>query len=419
MRLSLRLSFVLPVLAALLLGLWGAMVPASSATAAPAAQAAPPAAVGRFNNVNIYSGPGTSYPVIGTIPYGLRCTVLGRDTVTGWWLVQCPTGVAGWIAYDSVNIVGDSSLVPLFIAGSVPAAAPQSAPTDSWRATYYANMDLLGSPVLVQNVPDINFNWGLGSPGPSVPADHFSARYERTLPLAPGSYLLTLRMDDGARLYVDDQLVLDDWRAGPVRELSAVRTVGSSPRLRIDYFEENGEASISFAMTPMSDLPPILPTPSAPWSLPVPDLPVVQDQWRVQFFNNTDLGGSPAAAMYQPRGVYPLDMNWGSGAPASGIGVDFWSARYEGRFHFAPGNYDFFAVSDDGVRVYIDDILLINSWFDGHNDRSNRFDKVGTGWHTMRVEYYERTGNANLRVWWSLAGSRQPVTGPIPPPPTP
>ena len=416
--------FVLPSAAAIVLGLWLGVVPASSVMAAPAAQATPPAAVARFNNVSIYSGPGTNYPIIGTIAYGQGCTVTGRDTITGWWLVQCPTGVTGWVAYDGVNVVGDIAMVPLFIAGSQPPPAlqpslPQPVPTNGWRATYFANKDLLGSPVLVQDVPDVNFNWGLGSPGPTVPADYFSARYERTVALAPGSYLLTLRMDDGARLFIDDQPVLDDWRVGSVRELSTIRMLGSGARLRIEYFDENGEASISFAMTPMAALPPALPTPSAPWPSQAPDLAVVQDQWRAQFFNNTDLGGRPVAAMYQPRGVYPLDMNWGGGAPAPGVGADFWSARYEGRFYFAPGNYDFFAVSDDGVRVYINDILLINAWFDGYNDRSNRFDRVGAGWHTMRVEYYERTGNANLRVWWSFAGSRQPVTGPIPPPPTP
>lgn len=183
--------------------------------AAPAAQVTPPAAVARLNNVSIYSGPGTNYPIVGTIAYGQGCTVTGRDTITGWWLVQCPTGVAGWVAYDGVNVVGDIAMVPLFIAGSQSPAAqppllPQPVPTNSWRASYSANKDLLGSPVLVQDVPDVNFNWGFVSPGPTVPADYFSARYERTVALAPGSYLLTLRMDDGARLFIDDQLVLDD-----------------------------------------------------------------------------------------------------------------------------------------------------------------------------------------------------------------
>jgi hypothetical protein len=39
---------------------------------------------------------------------------------------------------------------------------------------------LVGSPVLVQDVSEVNFQWGFGSPGPSVPTDYFSARYERT-----------------------------------------------------------------------------------------------------------------------------------------------------------------------------------------------------------------------------------------------
>lgn len=419
-RRRIRLSpFDLPLVAALLFGLWMAIVPAHLASAAPAAQFGSPAAVARFDNVNVYSGPGTNYPVIGVIPYGQGCTVTGRDIVTGWWLVQCPAGVTGWVSFDSVNIVGDTTMIPLFSVGNQPAppaAPPQPVPTSAWIATYFANKDLFGSPVLVQEVPEVNFHWGFGSPGPSVPTDYFSARYERSITLNPGNYLLTLRMDDGARLFVDDQLVLDDWRVGSIRELTAVRTLGNNARVRIEYFEENGEASIFFALTPLGV--PALPASTPPWQAPAPDLTVVPDQWRAQYYNNTDLGGNPVAAMYQPRGFYPLDQYWGMGAPVSGIGADYWSARFEGRFYFALGDYDFFAVSDDGVRVYIDNILLINAWFDGYNDRSNRFNQVGEGWHTIRVEYYERTGNANLRVWWSYAGSRQPIAGPIPPPPT-
>lgn len=121
-----RLSpFVLSLVAAILLSLWLGVVPASSVMAAPAAQVTL-AAVARFNNVRIYSGPGTNYPIIGTIAYGQGCTVTGRDTISGWWLVQCPTGVTGWVAYDGVNVVGDTTLVSLFIAGSQPTGALQS-----------------------------------------------------------------------------------------------------------------------------------------------------------------------------------------------------------------------------------------------------------------------------------------------------
>jgi uncharacterized protein YraI len=411
-------------LAALLLGLlWGAVgvMSARPALAAPPAQFGAPTAVARFATASIHSGPGLQYPLIGTIAYGQGCTVTGRDTVTGWWLAQCPAGVTGWVAHESVNIVGDTATVPWFTVGSQPSVptppVPVPPPANRWRATYFANKALEGMPVLVQEAPAINFDWGYGSPAPAVPPDFFSARYESSMAISPGNYLLTLRMDDGARLFVDDQLVLDDWRVGPVRELTTVRLLGSSVRLRVEYFEESGAASIFFALTPLG-APPVAPTPP-PWQGPAPDLPVVLDQWLAQYFNNTDLGGSPAAAQYEARGVYQLDQNWGLGAPAAGIGPDFWSARFEGRFYFAGGDYEFFAVSDDGVRVYIDDILLINAWFDGYNERSNRFNQIGEGWHTLRVEFYERTGRANVRVWWSFAGSRQPLTGPLPPPPAP
>ncbi len=122
-------SSALPFVAAIMLGLWLGLAPASSVMAGPAAQVTPPAAVARFNNVSIYSGPGANYPIIGTIAYGQGCTAAGRDTITGWWLVQCSTGATGWVAYDSVNLVGDSSLVPLFIAGNAPAPTPLQLPS--------------------------------------------------------------------------------------------------------------------------------------------------------------------------------------------------------------------------------------------------------------------------------------------------
>lgn len=394
--------------------------PAHSAMAAPAAQHQPPAAVARFSTVNIHSRPEGDAPVVGAIAYGEGCTAIGRDTVTGWWLVQCSPTMTGWVAHDSVNIVGDLAAIPWFTVDSPPAASLPASPVEesapeAWRALYFANRELAGTPVLRQAAPELHFDWGFGSPGPAVPADHFSARYERMLALHPGSYRLTLRMDDGARLFVDDQLVLDDWRVGPVRELTAVRPLGSSTRVRVEYFEESGAAAVSFTYTPLDASVAVTPAPS---SAPGPDwdLPLTRNLWRTQFFNNTDLGGSPAVVQDEPRSVYPLEHNWGLDAPAAGIGPDFWSARFAGRFHLAAGDYEFFAVSDDGVRVYVDDILVIDAWFDGHNDRRGRFDKIGGGWHTIRVEYYARTGSADVRVWWALAGSSQPPAGPLPPP---
>jgi uncharacterized protein YraI len=399
--------------------------------AAPLLQTSGAMAVAAYDQVNIRSGPSTAYAVVGSLVLGQSCPIIGRDTSTGWWLIACANGVTGWVSPDVVTVVGDTSNVPSYtVGGSAIVAPPEpqapSQPTTftGWQASYFANADLSGVPVLVQDVPDINFDWGYGSPSPSVPVDNFSARYARTLNLAPGNYLLTLRMDDGARVFIDSQLVMNDWRVGSVRELQQMVTLNGSHAFTVEYFEGTGTASLFFAITPQAAQPTPTPPPP-PYQPSVPTLSVPQDQWRAQYYNNTGLGGSPAAAMYVPRSAYQLDQNWGTGSPAQGVNADYFSAVFEGNFYFAAGDYMFYTQVDDGARLYIDNILVIDAWSDGPKERSNRFNSIGVGYHNIRVEYYEQTGNAYVRAWWTLAGSPAPAPTPTPggggnvPPPPP
>ena len=52
---------------------------------------------------------------------------------------------------------------------------------------------------------------GTGSPAPEVNADNFSARWTRDVDLAPGTYTVTATTDDGIRVYVDGNPVIDQW----------------------------------------------------------------------------------------------------------------------------------------------------------------------------------------------------------------
>lgn len=62
-----------------------------------------------------------------------------------------------------------------------------------------ADRDLSGSPALVRQDGDIDFDWGNGAPGPGVPADNFSVRWTNTLRLDKGNYRFTVETDDGMR----------------------------------------------------------------------------------------------------------------------------------------------------------------------------------------------------------------------------
>ncbi|HUW12343.1 MAG TPA: PA14 domain-containing protein, partial [Anaerolineae bacterium] len=87
--------------------------------------------------------------------------------------------------------------------------APTS--TTHWLAEYYDNIYLAPPPAVVRNDTSIDFNWGLGSPDPALPADNFSARWTRTYSFQPGDYYFSVEGGDGARLWLDDWLIFSDW----------------------------------------------------------------------------------------------------------------------------------------------------------------------------------------------------------------
>ncbi len=153
--------------------------------------------------------------------------------------------------------------------------------------------------------------------------------------------------------------------------------------------------------------PPVVPptpTPPAPTPTPAPvfaELPPGNNNWGAAYWSNMGLGGAPAYAAFEPTDNYPLNRNWGTGAPAPGLPVDNFSARWRSNFQFASGNMVFRARADDGVRVWLDGHIVINAWSDGPKDISNTFRNVGAGMHLVAVEFYENTGNASIQVSWS------------------
>jgi hypothetical protein len=72
-----------------------------------------------------------------------------------------------------------------------------------------------------------------------------------------------------------------------------------------------------------------------------------------------------------------------------------------------PGEYTLRAISDDGVRVWVDDQLAIDSW----QPHESKVDvaPIAAGRHMIRVEYYQKDGWMELRV--EVVKGRQPSDG--------
>jgi beta-glucosidase len=98
-----------------------------------------------------------------------------------------------------------------------------------------------------------------------------------------------------------------------------------------------------------------------------------------------------------------VNFNWGSGAPMSGIPADYWSARWTGRVT-APttGWYGFYLRGDDGMRLSVNNQLIIDKWYNQAATATH------LGWvflnggqnYPIKLEYYENRGNASVMMSW-------------------
>jgi beta-glucosidase len=119
------------------------------------------------------------------------------------------------------------------------------------KGEYFNNQDLEGSPALTRTDRLVAFNWGEGSYAADGPVDNFSVRW--TGYFVPGTsddYKLYTSADDGVRLFIDDEQVINDWQRHAEKLNSYTRHLegGHAYRIRLEYFEAVGSASVGFGV---------------------------------------------------------------------------------------------------------------------------------------------------------------------------
>jgi RHS repeat-associated protein len=115
-------------------------------------------------------------------------------------------------------------------------------------------------PILTRVDPGIDFDWGTatpgvvnsGSPGPGIAADSFLARWTGFVNLPAGTYSFAVTRDDGARVWINNTQVVNQWTAGssstglePQPGTGTVTLPGGPVPIQVDYYEATGPASLS------------------------------------------------------------------------------------------------------------------------------------------------------------------------------
>jgi len=431
--------------------------------------------------------------------YGLLSQVCACD---GTWMVRaisCSTGHCGESADSNRNGVPDecdpdcnANGIPddLDIASGLETdcdfnAVPDSCQTfddcdangifDICQATtpnglsgeYYPNT-LLAGPPIGRIDSDVVFDFDLNPPFPgSFPVDDFSVRWTGSFAsTSAGTYGFGVLHDDGARLWINGRLIIDEWHpSGGDFDVATIDLAETTTyHIRLEYYESNGNALCELhwqppggSMLPMlpDELSPILDlnTDGIPDSCQAPDCNGngVDDTIDISFGNSSDCNGNSIPDECEcgdcdrngwldaceavdgpgligqyyhstPNGDFleravvridaTVDFNWATGPPLDQLEENDFGVRWTGTLTVPPtsGVYSFRVQSDDGVRLWLDDTLWIDEWHPSSGVTYQADVNLTAGArHLVRLEYYEAGGDALVHFRWIPPGGVEVV----------
>jgi LysM repeat protein len=264
---------------------------------------------------------------------------------------------------------------------------PTPTPSGPWKGQYWNNRTLAGNPHFTRKDAAVNFSWGLGGPGGGIYHDNFSARWTRTRAFKAGYYRFHVWVDDGVRLWVDEQLLIDQWHDTALAHYqSKIKYMSAGNHtLRIEYYEHTGGAQIKFQIIQSS----------AP-NGEVPDGPTPQPsaQWKGEYYPYRTWESCCPTVRYEPT----IFFDWGTGSPFPGYRQDDFNVRWTKDVYFEAGRYYFTIEVDDAVCFTINGDTVINEWHDTNGAAYTvYYDIPKSGTYPVKIEYYEATGNAKIK----------------------
>ncbi|HET7302107.1 MAG TPA: PA14 domain-containing protein, partial [Candidatus Saccharimonadales bacterium] len=284
---------------------------------------------------------------------------------------------------------------------------------------YWNNTSYTGDPVVTRVDQNIDFNWGTGSPsGGTINTDNFAARWEGYF-VAPetGSYQFGSDVDDGCKIWINSNVVLDNWTwCGNQYGTSVSLTAGQIVPIRMDYREVGGSATARLKVKGVVST----------------DGMVVPSDW-------LQTGVRPVGTQYGLTGSYfarrdgtntfstgnaqvmkrvdpYLSFNWGTGAPVPGGPSDF-LIRWQG-YVTAPttGTYSFGTRSDDGTKITIgsNNTVVQNDWTEHGAPASptwggTTFNMTANVPVPITIEYFDTGGAASFEFWMKSASVPQQI----------
>lgn len=277
------------------------------------------------------------------------------------------------------------------------------------QGEYYDNKDFTDHKVSRID-PQIDFEWGSGSPDSQIGTSDFSVRWTGWVkPVSTGTYTFYTRSDDGVRLRVNGVNIIDNWtNHSETEDIGRIYLEsGQMYPIRMEYYEHGGLATIKLSWSGPDVTKEIIPRDQLH--------PYIGNEWPGFTMESGRLRNGLYAEYFDNmnftnRKVTRIDSQvnyvWGNSSPDPSINANTFSARWTGWIKAGTsGTHTFHTVSDDGVRLRVNNILIINNWttHPPTEDTGTVYLEEGS-MYEIRLDYFESGGWAKIKLFWSGPG---------------
>jgi chitodextrinase len=285
------------------------------------------------------------------------------------------------------------------------------------KGEYYDNKDLTKLKIARVDA-SINFDWDKGSPHWSIAADTFSVRWTgQIVPRYSEEYTFHTKTDDGVRLWVDGRLIINKWNDQSSAEHSAKiwLEAGKRHNIKMEYYDSSNHAVAKLYWSSSSQQKEIVPQ-----NRLYPTYTGNEDDDRDHDEDDEKEGRGLTGKYYDNKDFTKhkltrvdetINFNWRTGSPDKKIKNDTYSIRWTGRIKpDKSGSYTFYTAADDGVRLWVNNRLIINDWRD-----HSATEKKGTIYleagdkYDIKLEYYENQTDSSVKLMWSGPDRRKQI----------
>ncbi|MGK7879850.1 MAG: FG-GAP-like repeat-containing protein [Crocosphaera sp.] len=352
----------------------------------------------------VQAGTDLNWQIMGTADFNNdgKSDIIWRNIASGAnavWLMD------GHTRTDGIDLQSESNLSWRMVGNN---------PVSIWTAQFYNNDSLSGNPVQIEgfgstHVQSLSQGWGNSAPA-NTPTDKFSARYTSTRYLSSGFYQVKTVADDGARVKIGDQWVVNKFNNFG-RYAGFIHLDGGFYNVTTDYRENSGSAGFRVDIGKVK---------------PISESVNVSTHWNATVFHTN--GGQPSTNFYQNTNNRIATLNLGSNKGRTGLDFQDWGAGaikgYNDRLpsdnfairaythtHFTAGRkYRTWVRSDDGYQLLAKNhhtkqwtyITPQNQWKqDAYGAwKAVDFTVNRTGWYDMHFHMYEGGGNSYFGLRW-------------------